>query len=331
MIAKLRKLIRLSPELFVPAMKAAVEAYPPHNSYGVLGLSIQPKRVLGRARSTWTLAAFIRRKELEPSNPVRAVRFEHNGQLFEVKPDVVAMGRETVAASGHEANYSGLHAGAAIRIGTGSACVGGVACLLGKGAGPTHLLTAGHLFPVGATNAAVLAAIAPGAAPQVVGRLELNLLERSSAAADIALVKLTTEGRQLAQSSGTASTLPRLLPDPFDAGSIGGVGLRVWLPLRGEFEGDLSGVFQLNSFTVSSGCRAAHRVENVILTGFAQNTEGNSGTVLMSDDHSGTCLGQAVGVAIGFAGSQSLHEPIDRALGNIAQDTGDQFEIWSVA
>jgi hypothetical protein len=323
-----RALKSLKPEHFAAAIEAAAAAYPRKNSAGVLGACIQRKRVGGRRRKAWTLGVFVRRKELEPPQAVRAITFCSGGQWYELLPDVVATGQPGIAAAGGGAPFSGLHAGASIRVAARRSCAGGVACLLTTGNQPTHLLTAGHLFPSRATRTPILAALSPKLPPRRVGVLQHNLLD-TQAGIDVALVTLTPGGAEMARVSGLAERLPRLGPEPFEVSFIDSTSLRVFLPTRGDYHAGLDGERRFNRFTLHSGYRPAHEVRDVITTGFAHNTPGNSGTVLMTDDEGG--LAQGVGVAVGFAGDLSLHEPLDRALESLRVHTRQRFKIWSQA
>jgi hypothetical protein len=178
---------------------------------------------------------------------------------------------------------------------------------------------------------AVEAAPSPAAAAEVVGRLQLNLLDQpgNGVALDAALVELTPAGVRMARSSGTAARLPRLFPGPFDSRFVDSTFLRVFLPLTGDYAANLDGECKPNSFLVRSGCRDAHVIRNVITTDFAQNSKGNSGTVLLTHHSTGSVQGHGVGIAVGFAGGISLHEPLDRVLQRLVSSTGRQQIIWS--
>ena len=88
-----RKLRRLLPEHYEPALAATLAAFPPGNSAGVFGAAVQKRRVLGRKRPGYTVAVFVMRKELEPTTPIESIRFELGERVFEFRPDVVATGQ----------------------------------------------------------------------------------------------------------------------------------------------------------------------------------------------------------------------------------------------
>lgn len=323
-----RNLKSLKPEQFAAAIEATFEAYPRGNAAGVFGACIQRKRTHGRRQRIWTVAVFVERKQLQPSQPVQPLRFRLGEEWVELVPDVVATGRRAAGAAGQSSHFTGLHAGAALRVDSGHSCAGGVACLLTKGSEPTHLVTAGHVFPEGSHDVPVLAALSSASHAKRVGKLSHNLLD-GRAGMDVALVELTEDGIEMAKHSGAAPRLPRLLPDPFNTAFVASASLRVFLPTTGDYQGHLEGQFHFNRFTLESGCRPDHEVRNVITTGFAHNAPGNSGTILMTDGPTSGPSGQGVGVAVGFAGDLSLHEPLDKALERLRAEVGAGFRIWS--
>jgi hypothetical protein len=318
----------LKPEHFAAAIEATFEAYPRGNAAGVFGACIQRKRTHGRRQRSWTVAVFVERKHPQPSQPVQPLRFRLGEEWVELLPDVVATGQRAAAAAGESPHFSGLHAGAALRVDSGHSCAGGVACLLTKGSEPTHLLTAGHVFPEGSQGVPVLAAVSSSSPPKRVGQLAHNLLD-GRASMDVALVELNDDGVQMALASGAAARLPRLQHDPFNTAFVASASLRVFLPTTGDYQGHLEGQLHFNRFTLESGCRPDHEVRNVITTGFAHNTPGNSGTILMTDGPTSGSSGHGVGIAIGFAGDLSLHEPLDQALEHLRGHAGAGFRIWS--
>jgi hypothetical protein len=275
------------------------------------------------------LAVFVEHKSLESDVALPPVRFEAAGQAFEVQPDVVALGHRPATMHGRLTRFSGLHAGAGIRVEVGRGVTGGVACLLGQAGKPSHLVTAGHLFESG-KPAEVSAALSTHAPPRVIGKLESNLLdEDESHPYDVALVRLNAAGVAMVIGSGTHPRLPRLDATPFDAAYVGAAKFRAFLPLRGDYVANLDAEYRFNTFYLNSPLRGEYRVRNVVTTRFADNIEGNSGTVLMTDDPTGQVQGQATGVVVGYAGLNSLHEPLDRALRRISERAGTSFEIWS--
>ncbi len=326
-----RRLTTLHPEHFEDALQAAIAAYPAGNDSGVFGVSVRRRTSKGRRHRQRTVALFVSRKQFAPSVAVAPLRFRSGNGWFEVVPDVVATGREAVAGAGSAPSFTGLHAGAAMRVDFGLHCVGGVACLLAEHSEPSHLLTAGHLFPSGSGLVPVLASRSPLDPPEAIGVLETNFLEAQVSFMDVALVRLNAAGTQMALQSGMAPSLPRLESQPFPSGLVQNTWLRVFLPLTGDYVSDLSGELPHNQFNVQSGCRGAHVVRNVIETAFSHNTEGNSGTILLSDDRSGGVRGQGVGIAVAFAGGTSLYEPLDRAISLSTSAVGRPLRVWSQA
>lgn len=322
---------RIRPEHQRAAVEAAAAAFPPGNPHGVFGVAIQRRRVRGRELGYPTLALFVERKLDDPRAAIEPIVFRHRRAALAVLPDVVATGSEAAASRGARAVFTGLHPGAAIRIASGRRCAGGVACLLTLDDRPTHLLTAGHLFPPGSGSVAVRAASGPRGAEVDVGRLARNLLDASGRGIDVALVGLTEQGIDMAIQSARPSRAPVLRATPFVSAFVDAARLKVYLSRTGDYQPLRTASIGPSVFQLRSDCRPPHRVADVIATDFANNTRGNSGTILMTDEDpvGGAMIGSAVGVAIGFAGAMSLHEPLDRALRAIRSATDRAFKIWS--
>jgi hypothetical protein len=320
---------RLRPEQFAAAVKAAANAFPPDNPHGVFGMAIRRKRVRGRELSYSTLCLFVPRKQDDPRARIEPIVFRHRGAAIAVIPDVVATGRPAGATRGHLPTFTGLHPGAAIRVDTGHRCAGGAACLLTDERGPTHLLTAGHIFPTTPGRFAVRAAGRPGGAEIEIGRLSLNLLDRSDDSMDVALVQLNPHGVRMAIDSSSLARVPLLRSNPFGTSFLDAARLKVFLPTTGDYHSIRSGAMTPSLFRLSTDCRPPHSVADVIVTDFANNTDGNSGTILMTDEDRRERACSAVGVAVGFAAAMSLHEPVDRALKRIKAVSGHSFKIWS--
>jgi hypothetical protein len=320
---------RLRPEQFGPAVKAATSAFPPGNAHGVFGVAIRRRRVRGRELPYWTLGLFVARKQDDPRARIEPIGFRHRGAAYAVIPDVVATGQPAGATRGHLPVFTGLHPGASIRVDAGHRCAGGAACLLTADGGPTHLLTAGHIFPPARGRFAVSAAGRPGGVEISIGRLWLNLLDGAERPMDVAVVELNPHGVRMALDSAARPRTPRLRANPFGSDFVDLARLKVFLPTTGDYHALRSAAIGPSSFHLSSDCRPPHAVVDVIVTDFANNTGGNSGTILMTDEREDDRASAAVGVAVGFAGAASLHEPIDRALRLIRAASGQAFKIWT--
>lgn len=324
---------RLRPEHFRPAMRAAVAAFPDANPHGVFGIAIERRRVRGRPCGYSTLSLFVERKQDDPGSAIEPIVFRHRGGRFAVVPDVVATGQAAVASRGPVPAFTGLHAGAAIRVTAGHRCAGGITCLLTADGRPTHLLTAGHLFPDSAGAFAVTASTGQRGSEVEVGRLSVNLLDRpGQTAIDVALVALNRDGIAMAIESAARPRMPRLRARPFDSLFVEAARLRLFLPRTGDYQPVRSARNRPNRFRVVTGCRPPHTVTDVITSDFANNTVGNSGTILMTDEGEIGSNGasSAVGAAIGFSGAMSLHEPLDRALRELRAETGRAFKVWAL-
>jgi hypothetical protein len=333
--AKPSILVRLHPDHHRAAVAAATAIFPPGNRFGVFGFTIQRKRVRGRTHAYSTLTVFVERKYDQPTHPIEPIPFRSRRVTYSVLPDVVATGSVAAAGQGFAPVFTGLHPGASIRVDVGHRCAGGVACLLGSTAGPTHLLTAGHLFPPGTAPFPVTAAPAPGAPEVVVGRLAHNFLDTPPAGhpMDVALIALTPQGVQMAIQSALHPRYPVLRPLSFDSRMVDWARLKVFLPKTNDYQAAPDAKQGPNVFHLVTHCRPPHSITNVIVTAFANNTDGNSGTILMTDEDEsqGRVVGSAVGIAVGYTPGFSLHEPVDRALRAVRSATGKNLEIWSQA
>ena len=321
--------IRLQAQHARAVVEAAADAFAPGNPHGVVGAAVGPKRVRGRPTSELALIVFVPRKVDRPPAPVGPVTFMHRGARREVMPDVVATGHRAGSVARHQPAFNGLYAGCSIQARSTKVVAGAVACLLGPSSGPTHLLTAGHLFAPGATNAKVEAAPGPQEPAVVVGRLVRSLLDDPGAGAplDAALVALTPAGRRLALAGGKSPRLPRLAPASFDTRHVATAWLRVFLPSTGDYVARLEGDFRLNFYHADSPFGGTQTLHNVIETGFVRNVDGDSGTILMTDDDG--AVSRAVGIVVGHAGASSLHIPVDVALSQLAPELGGDLAIWS--
>ncbi len=321
---------RLRPEHFDAAVKAAADLFPVGNPHGVFGMAIRRRRVRGHELAYSTLCLFVPRKQDDPTARIEQILFRHRRETFAVIPDIVATGRPAGASRGQLPTFTGLHPGAALRVEAGHRCAGGVACLLTLDRRPTHLLTAGHIFPRARGRFAVVAASGPRGAAIEIGRLALNLLDRTPEPRDVALVELNPQGVRMAIDSASQARTPVLRANPHGSNFLDFARLKVFLPTTGDYHAVRSGEMTASTFHLTTACRPRFSIENVIVTDFANNTDGNSGTILMNDDRDESDRAySAVGVAVGFAsGAVSFHEPIDRALKAIDHVNGLAFEIW---
>lgn len=321
--------VRLTPSHERAAVAAALAVYGPNNPQGVFGIAAGPKRVRGRRTSVPTLLLFVPHKLDQPPSPIAPVSFKYRGAHHVVMPDVVATGESARMSANGMPKYSGLHAGAGILAESSKLVAGAVTCLLGPASGPTHLLTAGHLFAPGASNAKVKAARDSGSPTVVVGRLERSLLDDPGAGEplDAALVKLTAEGQSMARQTGTGARLPRLANAPLDSANIESVWLKAFLPTMGDYVARLEGSFSASAYYANSPFGQTETLRDVITTGSAHNVEGDSGTVLMTQQGDPRPL--AAGVVVARAGTLSLHVPLDFVFSKLRADFGPGLRVWS--
>jgi hypothetical protein len=174
----------------------------------------------------------------------------------------------------------------------------------------------------------VLAAVAPNQTPLVIGKLETDLLDgQPQDLRDVALVQLSPAGIELAWASRDRRG-PKLRANPLSAPLSVGVELRAFLPFRADYVGVADATFLPGTFIVDGGCRSSFMLQGRMLrTSNAGNELGESGAPLVTDEGDRD-IGSAAAVIIAQRGPFSLHEPIDRALGLLAEATGRSFRIF---
>jgi hypothetical protein len=299
-------------------MTAAATTFPPGNPYGVLGFGFGRRTRSGRTSQTRCLNAYVLHKHAEPEHPVPAIAVDAIGLV--VKPNVVGVGSFPKAHDAGPINppMTGLYPGAAILAQGRVPQFGGVACVLGDASGPTHLLTAGHLFPTGQVNVEVLGAMRGG--PRVViGRLAVDLLDQPFSAMafpmDAALVALTPQGVQIVQRSSEG---PRLA-DVLDTDAMSAIAVTAFLATAHDFSHPTTTLDGPVTIELSSKARDTYTVSQGIGTHAAITNEGDSGTILFNG-RSESAL--AVGICVGELGSMAVCEPVVRALAVLRQGTG---------
>jgi len=310
---------RLRPSHWAAVMNAAAKAFPPGNRFGVFAFGIGPRVAKGRETRTTTLNVYVRHKHAKVAPPVRSLSVRVGSRRIQVRPDVIATGRLPRANDAASAIFTGVHTGAAIWAGAQSPQAGGIACLLG-GDGPTHLVTAGHIFERNAKGTPVFCASEPGGALQQVGTLAANLLDMQvdgmSFPIDAAAVLLTPAGQALAQQGGGAVVLKDSVP----TSNVGAVASRAFLPTSNDYSRPTQTLVGPVTAHMKGGARpAAYTVTNVIGTAFAVTREGDSGTTLVST----TQPSLGLGICVGEFQMMSLFEPLERAVTFLAQALGD--------
>lgn len=291
-------------------MAAARRQFGPDNPYGVEAFGIDRKVTCGRRLHTSALNVYVVHKQAAPARAVPTLLVRGRG--LRVRPDVVGVGAQP---TGHDARrfaapLLGLYAGAAIHVHGRVRQFGGVACLLGDGARPTHLLTAGHLFPKRQPNVEVLAA-RRGEAPSVIGRLQVNLLDAPFAELehplDVALVALTPRGVRMAEASQEG---PRLRD--FAAGdTLAGAPVSAFLPTAHDCSRPTELLDGPLDAQMRSAARGLYFVRQVVGTRAAISNPGDSGTILYNGP---LAAALAVGICVGQFGAMTIFEPFERAL-----------------
>jgi hypothetical protein len=310
-------------------MRAAARRFSPGNRYGVVAYGIRGRRRRGRRDGTLGLVVYVVRKRERPRSPVPSFHVQVAGRALRIVPDVVGTGEMPRLAATEDAPFTGLHAGAAIKVGDDSPELGAVGCLLTGGGGqPTHLVTAGHLFEgAGADGDPTYAAASDDDDVICVGNLVANLLDEGDRrrvgldrCVDVALVKLTDDGAQLA----TATRAPCSIGGVLSSGAANGRSGQIFSWIAGDFspEGAISSLPTVVHFGESA--RGAFSVSDVLTLEPRVTDAGNSGTALLSADADR----QAIGVCVGAYRIDSVFEPLDRALAALRSKFGP-LDIWN--
>lgn len=233
---------------------------------------------------------------------------------------VVQVGSTHLAGAHAGFSYvaNGLFAGASLIARQGKLeTYGGVGVLLGPPAGPTHLMTAGHLFTRGIGAAGRVWAGRPGYAAYEVGELVANGLDLGGRTVDAALVKLSAPGRKLALESRTlAKTRPVTASDatPGERLQCFGARLRKWSALTRAGQ-PTSAVFKLwaprrEEYWLADALRTTHPV----------TAPGDSGGPYFAIDRPG----HVVALCAGGDAVASTGQPLVAALSRL----GIMEAIW---
>ncbi len=322
---KIRK--RIDPSLEEELMSAALDEFGPGNPYGVYAIGIGSKRRNGESLHYRTLTAFVERKLAAPENPVPAIHFESGGNEWTCVPDIIATGQRACVENGRAVHFNGLFPGASIALRDVFHRVGGVGALVSvaPNKGPTHLITAGHLFFPRSPGTPIYCALGAGQAVREVGGLTANLLDSTHAGnnpLDAALVALNELGRGFALETRPRNEIRRF------AKNYHGQRAQAFRPTTGDYS--QSTVMSTSPFAahISADARPnSYIVRDVVHTSFPITISGDSGTILSTNLSSG--LGDGVGICVGRHGQASLFEPFARMLPRFERILGRSLSIWS--
>ncbi|HEY3667051.1 MAG TPA: hypothetical protein VGL19_13655 [Polyangiaceae bacterium] len=304
-------------------MAAARRKFGPDNPYGVCAFGIDRKVTSGRMLSSRALNVYVVQKHAKPERPVPALVLRARG--LRVIPDVIGVGVEPRV---HDASQLvppmlGLYAGAAIHAQGRIPQFGGVAAVLGVGNGPSHLLTAGHLFPTNQPNVEVMAA-PRGDAPTVVGVLTTNLLDPPFSdeghPLDVALVALNADGIRIARQSQDGPRLKGVIASDAE----GGISVTAFLSTAHDCSRATQTLDGPLDAHMQSPARGTYLVQQVVGTRAVLTNHGDSGTILYNGS---LAASSAVGVCVGQFGAMSIFEPFDRALSALRARTGLPLDL----
>jgi hypothetical protein len=257
---------------------------------------------------------YVERKLDKPAAPVPDLHYDFDNRPHWLKPNVVATGKRPTTTMAATAVYTGLHPGAAISTQGTVGGTGAIACLLRRGAAPSHALTAGHLFRPGSNGAPVFAAKS-GTSPVQVGSLIANFLDTDDV--DAAVIALDAAGVAMVTAGGPA------LSDFLAETSIFGKQAIAFLATTNDFSretttspGPMDALLEAptrGNFWVRGGVGSDGEVTNA----------GDSGTILSS----GASSQFAVGTCSGVLGTHSVFEPFARVIDLVQRNIDSNLSL----
>ena len=306
----MQNLANIPRALWPAVMATARAAFSVRNKFGIYAFGIGPRIRRGRPGLAHALNVYVKRKVSDPQLAVPQLTVIAGKRKWNLNPNVIATGKRPRAAMGAGVDYSGLHPGAAITIGGSTPGRGAIACILTVGDGPSHALTAGHLFPPDNIGAAVYAAADSGSTARQVGQLVANFLDDSDI--DLALLKLTSAGASMVGDGGPQ------LSDYLPERSVWGKSTRAFLATTNDYSRQASTNGGPTDALLSAPTRGNYWVHSVVGTDGEVTNAGDSGTVLCT----GNSNQYAVGTCCGSFGAHSVFEPFGRAM-ELVQDKID--------
>jgi len=316
-----KRIERVAPEHLRAVLAAARREYPVGNPYGVRGFLVAPKRRGGKTLRYSTLQVCVVSKERTPRHPVEPLHFRAERQSYLLQPDVVGVGSCTThPARGARANFSGLHPGAAIRVGNE---IGALSVLLGRQGAtePSHLLTAGHVFAPGGTGR-VHAALDGSSGEIEVGVLDINLLDTGDAR-DGALVELSSEGRELAgltRAPGPAGDPSGIFPA---AAATEFPRSQMYRPTAGDATTIARPERQAGLLVLDDAHRGTVTVESPIVA-HVFGEAGDSGSLLRTVGSDSL----AVGCYSGRVGGAGVFNSVSGLLRALRQEGAPRLHVW---
>ncbi len=320
------KMNEVKPELWSAVMTAGRKVFLPGNRYGVFAFGIEQKAAPGISLGYYTLVIYVDPQKKVTDEQIPPIVIVKPEGEFLVIPEIIESSSRPKAVKKEVIPYNGLHAGSVIKVVSGRYYTyGGAACILSaNGYEPTHLLTAGHLFPEDAEGTPVYAGNDNDGEVKC-GELNINLLDydytRFDSHIDAALVELTADGMQLAGESASYGPglehIYKLNPgEELEVESL--------LPTSGNYSQRTRVHCLPNTVYFESELRRNDAIiNNALATADLITVEGDSGTILMSYPNPK----DAVGLCIGEYSTRSVFEPISRVL-DILKDEYSEFELY---
>jgi hypothetical protein len=283
-------------------LAAARAAFPARNRFGVHAFGLGPRVRRGKPLAERALNVYVVRKLAQPPAPVPSLSVTDGDRAWTFAPNVIATGRRGRGAMARATAFSGVHPGAVISTSGPARGSGAIACVLATGGAPSHVVTAGHLFPEGAEGASVYAAPGPRAPSDVIGRVAANFLDDGDV--DVAILELSAFGIGLVTNAGPS------LSDYLPERSVWGQTASAFLATTNDYSRPTETAAEPLDALLSSPTRGAFWVRGVVATDGEVTNSGDSGTILCA----GAANDLAVGVCAGILGAHSVFEPIDRAI-----------------
>ncbi len=311
--------------LWNKVMSKSEALFPPENQYGVFGFGIGRKVIKGlRKQGQLALNVYVKRKSETPRHPIPPIECLFQKKPYLIIPDVIATGQKPRTNWSSSQIFNGLHAGAVIACNSPPQReFGGVACVLTEGNGPSHIITAGHLFPENAEGSSVYAGWPDSKTAIECGVLIFNLLDSNHAGdsdVDAALVELNDAGQELAQESVGGPDLRNLVE--LNIGETKTA--QAFLPYSNDFSVEVEIEYFPNLTYFSADVRNKYyKVVNALRTVTAITDPGASGTILATSKSPASGLGSC----IGEFQYHSFFEPFSRSI-IYFRKTHSKLKLW---
>jgi hypothetical protein len=289
------------------AFRAALEIFRVDATHGVFGIDVGPRERRGRKTRELAIRVYVETKL--PTRAIPPIEFEFEGVRRTVVPDVIATGRRPLANHGVLGAFTGLHPGAKITIVAGPREIyHGAVGHLGPRDAPSWMITAGHVFPRGATDCEIWCAPAPDSSPERIGVLRRNLLDDRGL--DAALVDLEDAAFEMLVPEASRPDLP-WIERAYRRSELDGRRSQAFRPTAGQYTPIRDTMYRDSAwYRLESGARGGFDVWHPVRAEFLDTAEGDSGTILTTP----LAPRKGFGTHSGRIGSYYLFEPLAPVL-----------------